>query len=173
MNLPLLDLYETDFYAWTQKQIDLLRKNQLGCLDIENLIEELEFLGGQQQQQLITRLGILLGHLLKWQYQTNKRSGSWVKTIKEQRRAIKKLIKKNPSLKSFLHEAIEEAYEEGLDLAVDETKLNIKTFPSVNPYSWEEINNPEFYPGEITIEGNELLERYGILSISDTQMSES
>ncbi|MFB2837532.1 DUF29 domain-containing protein [Floridanema evergladense] len=50
MNLPLVDLYETDFYAWTQKQVQLLRQRDLNNLDIENLIEEIESLGKQEKR---------------------------------------------------------------------------------------------------------------------------
>jgi hypothetical protein len=58
-------LYNQDFYAWTQQQVELLRAGNLQALDIENLIEEMESLGKQQRQELRDRLGILLGHLLK------------------------------------------------------------------------------------------------------------
>jgi NAD dependent epimerase/dehydratase family enzyme len=157
MNLPLIDLYETDFYAWTQEQVELLRQNQLDHLDIKNLIEEIESLGKQQQQELVNRLGILLGHLLKWEYQDSKRSKSWIKTIREQRRKIKKLIQKNPSLKSFLDEAIEEAYVDGVELAVDETDIEIQNFPSQVPYTWEQIENQDFLPGFLTDSDKDLL----------------
>jgi len=121
MNLPLIDLYETDFYAWTQKQVELLRQRDLNNLDIDNLIEEIESLGKQEKRELVNRLGVLIGHLLKWEYQPNKRSKNWVRTIREQRRKITDLLQENPSLKSYLDEAIKKAYLDGVDLAVDET----------------------------------------------------
>jgi ribosomal protein L29 len=61
-------LYDQDFYAWTQQQVDLLKAGQWKQVDIENLIEEIESLGKQQRQELENRLGVLLGHLLKWRY---------------------------------------------------------------------------------------------------------
>jgi hypothetical protein len=157
MNLPLINLYETDFYAWTQKQVELLRQSQLDCLDIENLIEEIDSLGKQQQQELVNRLGILLGHLLKWEYQPTKRSRSWVATIREQRRKIAKLLQKNPSLKPYLNEAIPEAYLDGVDLAVRETLMEYKTFPSEVPYTWQQIENPDFLPGFFSDSDEDLL----------------
>lgn len=147
MSLPLTDLYETDFYAWTQKQVELLRQHQLDSLDINNLIEEIDSLGKQQQQELVNRLGVLLGHLLKWEYQPSKRSRSWVATIREQRRKIAKLLYKNPTLKPYLNEAISEAYLDGVDLAVRETLMEYKTFPSEVSYTWQQIENPNFLPG--------------------------
>jgi hypothetical protein len=82
--------YEQDFYAWTQEQSELLRLAQWQGLDIENLVEEILSLGRQQKQQLRNRLGILIGHLLKWDYQPQLRSKSWRATIREQR-AVKNL----------------------------------------------------------------------------------
>jgi len=157
MNLPIFNLYETDFYAWTQRQVELLRQHQLDCLDIENLIEEIDSLGKQQQQELVNRLGVLFGHLLKWEYQLTKRSRSWVATIREQRRKINKLLQKNPSLKSYLDEAIQEAYLDGIDLAVRETLMEYRTFPSAVPYTWQQIESPNFLPGFLSNSDEDLL----------------
>ena len=75
------DLYELDFYGWTQQQAKFLQEGKWDCLDIPNLIEEIESLGKQQRQELRSRLGILLGHLLKWEFQPHHRSRSWFATI--------------------------------------------------------------------------------------------
>lgn len=47
------------------------------------LVEEIESLGKQQKQELRNRLGILIGYLLKWDYQPELRSKSWKATIWE------------------------------------------------------------------------------------------
>ena len=141
-------LYETDFYAWTQEQAKLLRKCQWSQLDLPNLIEEIESLGKQERQELRNRLSILLGHLLKWQYQPQQRSRSWLSTIRVQRRDTQRLIQDNPSLKPYLPEAFQEAYQNGRDLAVGETDLPLKTFPQNCLYSLDEILGSRFYPGE-------------------------
>ncbi|MEG3906783.1 DUF29 domain-containing protein [Microcoleus sp. w2-18bC1] len=140
-------LYETDFYAWTQEQAKLLRKCQWSQLDLPNLIEEIESLGKQERQELRNRLSILLGHLLKWQYHPQQRSRSWQSTIRVQRRDTQRLIHDNPSLKPYLQEAFQEAYQNGRDLAVGETDLPLKTFPQNCLYSLEEILDFHFYPG--------------------------
>jgi hypothetical protein len=132
-------LYEQDFYAWTQQQTDLLRSGQLEKLDIENLIEEIESLGKQQRQELRNRLGVLLGHLLKWHYQPDARSKSWVGTIREQRQQIQHHLKENPSLKPYLNEAIELGYQSGLNLIDIETPLDSRHLPQSCPFSTEDI----------------------------------
>ncbi|HBL12141.1 MAG TPA: DUF29 domain-containing protein [Cyanobacteria bacterium UBA11162] len=142
------NLYESDFYAWTQEQALLLRKNQWSQLDLLNLIEEIESLGKQQRQELRNRLSVLIGRLLKWDYQPQSGSRSWLATIRVQRRDTLRLLKDNPSLKSYLEEALAEAYENGRDLAMGETDLPEQTFPVECPYSLTEILDHSFYPGE-------------------------
>lgn len=138
-------LYEQDFYAWTQAQVSLLKAQQWEQLDTVNLIEEIEALGRKEQQELRNRLGVLLGHLLKWQFQPEKRSNSWY-TIREQRIQIKLLLQDSPSLKPYLGEIFLTAYELGLALAIKETQLGEQLFPEVCPYIPEQTMNPEFLP---------------------------
>ncbi|MEB3147502.1 MAG: DUF29 domain-containing protein, partial [Sphaerospermopsis sp.] len=76
------NLYQTDFYAWSQEQANLLRHQQWHELDWSNLIEEIESLGRKERQELRNRLSILIAHLLKWEYQPTKRSRSWLATIR-------------------------------------------------------------------------------------------
>ncbi|WP_416672302.1 DUF29 domain-containing protein [Egbenema bharatensis] len=128
-------LYDQDFYAWTQHQVELLRTGRFRELDIENLVEEIESLGRQERRELCHRLGVLLGHLLKWHYQPEARSKSWAATIQEQRRKIQRHLKENPSFKPYLHEAIDIGYEDGLDLVNRETPLDPKQLPSSCPFS--------------------------------------
>ncbi|MGB3769124.1 MAG: DUF29 domain-containing protein [Phormidesmis sp.] len=141
-------LYEVDFYAWTQRQSLLLRNRQWQQIDLDNVIEEIESLGRQQRQALRNRLAILISHLLKWEYQAEKRSRSWFATINVQRLEISELILDNPSLKPYLAEALDAAYKKGVMLAVKESELPSKTFPSASAYSLEVILSEEFYPGE-------------------------
>lgn len=44
------NLYEADFYSWTQEQANLLRHHQWNQLDLPNLIEEIESLLSQNSQ---------------------------------------------------------------------------------------------------------------------------
>ncbi len=139
-------LYETDFYVWTQEQVSLLKTQQWNQLDTVNLIEEIETLGRRERQELRNRLGILLGHLLKWQFQPEKRSNSWLGTIREQRVQIKLLLQDSPSLKPYLDEVFLTVYELGLALAIRETELGEQVFPEICPYTLGETLNSEFLP---------------------------
>ncbi|QJB43616.1 DUF29 domain-containing protein [Dolichospermum flos-aquae] len=139
-------LYTSDFHAWTQEQVNLLKTQQWDTLDTVNLIEELETLGRKERQEFRNRLAVLLGHLLKWQFQAQKRSSSWLSTIREQRIQIKLLLQDSPSLKLYLEEVFLTAYELGLALAMRETQLGQQVFPEICPYTCEQTLNSEFLP---------------------------
>lgn len=142
------NLYEADFHAWTQEQVMLLHNKQWNQIDLPNIIEEIASLGKQQRQELRNRLSVLIGHLLKWKYQPQNRSRSWLSTLRIQRLDINDLLEENPSLKSYIEEALHKAYLRGIELAVRETDLPNSTFPIDCPYSLEEILSDRFYPGE-------------------------
>ncbi len=139
-------LYNSDFYAWTQEQARLLKETKWDLVDVVNLIEEIETLGRQERRELRNRLGVLLGHLLKWQYQSENRSNSWLATIREQRRQIEMLLQESPSLQPYLEEALQTGYEDGIDLAVRETNLPYKTFPETCPYALRQVMDAQFLP---------------------------
>lgn len=132
-------LYESDFYGWTELQAKALATRQVEALDWQNLREEIISLGKQEYRELVSRLTVLVGHLLKWEYQPDKRSRSWFLTIREQRRAIRRHLQGNPSLKSRIPTALSDAFEAGVDLALRDTDLPIRTFPSHCLFTFEDI----------------------------------
>ncbi len=134
-----LHLYHSDFYAWTATQAKLLTSGQLDQLDIPNLVEEIECLGKQQEQELENRLGVLLGHLLKWHYQPERRCKSWRATVRVQRSEIQRHLRKNPSLKPYLKEAIAVGYQKGLGIIDQETPLDPDQLPQICPFSDTQI----------------------------------
>jgi hypothetical protein len=138
--------YETDFYAWTQEQGELLRQGQIKGLDLENLAEEIESLGRSERRSFRSALLLLTEHLLKWQYQPEKRSPSWQITIRTQRGQIAMLLEDNPSFKPWIPEALFKGYEDGRDAAADETGLPLVTFPEECPYTWEQLTDKHWLP---------------------------
>jgi len=136
--------HETDFYAWTNEQVQLLKTGQLNQIDWQNIAEEIEDMGRSEKRQLESRLEVLIMHLLKWQFQPNLRSRSWQLTIKEQRLRLEKILQKNPSLQPNLTEAIEDVYPLATLSAERETGLSL--FPETCPYKLTEILSPEFLP---------------------------
>ena len=140
-------LHETDFYAWTQAQAAALQQANFDQLDIANLIEEIEDMGKSQQRQLESRLIVLLVHLLKWQFQPNKRSPSWEATIHIQRLELVDLLADNPSLRPRLPHFLERAWPKARLGARGETSIDLKIFPLNCHYTLAQIFDDAFFPG--------------------------
>ena len=139
-------LYETDFVQWVQTTVDQLRAQNYECVDWANLIEEIEEMSRRERRSLKSNLVVILLHLLKWQYQTDCRSGSWRGSIREHRRRINDDLKESPSLVAYLHEVLSDCYANARAQAADETALPLENFPTDCPYTSEQILNPEFLP---------------------------
>ena len=138
--------YDADFYAWTQQQAVLLREGKLNELDVDHLAEEIESMGIRDRRELISRLAMLLAHLLKWQYQSELRSASWHRTIDEQRRQIELLLEDSPSLRANFDEFIQRAYRNAVKAALRDTGFLKSPFPESCPFSIEEVLNDGFWP---------------------------
>jgi len=140
------NLYEEDFYGWTQHQANILRSRDIKDLDFDNLIEEIESMGKSEQRELESRLEVLLAHLLKWRFQPEKRSIRWELTIEEQRSRIVDHLRKNPSLKSRVQETQAIAYRYTVFSAIKETKMHRSVFPTQCPWTFEQVMDKNFRP---------------------------
>lgn len=138
--------YEQDFYTWTQQQANLLRSHQFNELDIDNLIEEIESMGRSEKRAVTSRLTVLLKHLLKWRFQSDRRSTSWRLTIQHQRTKYHKIIRENPGLKSQLDSIYLDAYQDSIFEAAQETGLPVELFPVESPWLLSEVITDNFYP---------------------------
>ncbi len=138
--------YDEDFYLWTQEMAVALRQGDFSALDRENLAEEIENLGKSDRRALKSRLEILLMHLLKWQFQPNRRSGSWQGTIIEQRLRIQDILTDSPSLKNYLISILPGATHNAILLAAAETTLPLDLFPKDCPYSIKQILDIDYLP---------------------------
>lgn len=141
-----MSLYEKDFYAWANQQAALLRAGKLDAADIANIAEEIESMGRTEKRELVSRLKVLMLHLLKWQFQPALRSRSWTLTVEEQRQQLLDHMADNPSLRSRLLEAIEQAYRLALVAVERETGLPRATFPDTCPFTYDQMADDGFWP---------------------------
>lgn len=144
-------LYQTDFYAWTRHQAQLLRNEELEKLDLANLAEEIEDMGKSEQRELENRLVVLLRHLLKLAALPNSLPArGWRLTIKEQRQQLRRLLKQNPSLRALLPDSIAELYSDARELAVDDLLIDNlaldRALPQHCPFTLEQILDAAFFP---------------------------
>ena len=126
--------YKQDFYGRVNEQAQLIKNGALAQLDVNNLPE--------------TQLELLVMHSLKWRFQADRQSRSWLLTIKEQRLRVGRIIKRSPSIK---HPMSQEGFLDGVwryavVQAVKETGLDESMFPSTPIRPLVEIVDLDFLP---------------------------
>lgn len=140
--------YESDVVAWAKEQAALLRAGRFSEIDIANIAEEIEDVGKSEQRELASRMAVLLAHLLKWRYQSERQSKSWKLTISGQRNLIARRLEKTPSLKATLKDPIwqSDVWFDGRTIASKETGISLDVFPEECIWTMEEVLSPDFYP---------------------------
>ena len=139
-------LYESDFYAWANEQAALLRAGKLSDADIANIAEEIESMGRSEKRELVSRLTVLMLHLLKWQYQPSRRGTLWEASIANARDDLIDHLADSPSLKGRLPESVEASYRRARREAAAETGLSAATFPATCPWPFEQLMDEAFWP---------------------------
>lgn len=139
-------LYEADYMQWILTTAEKLRHQEYAHVDWANLIEEIEDMGKRERRGLESNLTVLILHLLKWQHQPNRRTGSWAGSIVEHRRRILKALKDSPSLEPYLVSVFAEAYQEAVEQAAAETMLSTETFPNVCEFELGQVMDKDFLP---------------------------
>jgi hypothetical protein len=126
--------YEADEHAWIERQIAALRDGDLDRLDRANLIAYLTDMAARDRRELGSRLIVLYAHILKSRIQPEKATESWRLTIREQQRAIRRLLKSLPSLGHRADEILREVYPDAVEMTFDE----MGRMTGSDPASWTE-----------------------------------
>lgn len=145
---PERDLYETDFYRWTREQARLLQERRFHELDLTNLIDEVLSVGASDKREIRSRLSVILTHLLKWKFQPGARSGSWRKTLNEQRERLGDVLDDSPSLKRYPIEIFQRCYPSARLKASEETGMDFTLFPESSPFTVEQALDLAYLPKE-------------------------
>ena len=137
------DLYEEDFYVWTEAQAALLRERRFEALDLANLIEEVEGLGDAKKSAVLNNASVIIEHLLKLQHSPaqDPRRG-WSESIIEHRGRLE--IELTPRLRQILENELPRVYD--LTRRTTERKLRLygedaaaDALPANCPYTVEQI----------------------------------
>ena len=88
----LSDLYLVDETAWLEQMARLSANGVPSEMDLDHLSEYLTDMAKRDKREVVSRLVVLLVHLLKWEHQQDKRSRGWELTIKEQREELTDLV---------------------------------------------------------------------------------
>ncbi len=138
----LNDLYETDETAWLDGMAELIVEGRLNDLDFTHLAEYLADMAIRDRREVRSRLAVLMAHLLKWQHQSENRTGSWRSTITVQRQDLESLTESG-TLRNHAEAILAKAYADGVEQAADETGLPAETFPAECPWTLEQLLSAE------------------------------
>jgi Domain of unknown function DUF29 len=136
--------YENDLYQWTKTQSDALRRRAVNEVDWDNVAEELESLGRSERREIVSRLEVLLLHLLKWRFQPDQRSQSWWASIRDARNELERVLEDNPSLRALPAERLPKAYANARVRTLEETGLY--HLPEACEWTADQILSPKFLP---------------------------
>ncbi len=142
----LKQLYETDDYLWLLKTIDLLKQKQLNELDLENLIEELEYMGSEKRNAVKSLLEQIIIHLLLLQFWTeefDRNSYHWQGEILSFRTQLQDRLTTN--FKNYLGEEVNSLYQRALKKVKLKTKFQVD-FPVECPYTLEQLLDEDYLP---------------------------
>ncbi|MFM6059958.1 MAG: DUF29 domain-containing protein, partial [Microcystis aeruginosa] len=130
--------YDCDLILWARDTAQLLREQRWDAIDWEHLIEEIEDLGKSERSAIGSQMERILLHLLKWQYQPQRHSDSWLDSINDGRSQIRRKLEDSPSLRSYPLEILEKEYTRARREAARQTHLEIDLFPKLCPYLIEQ-----------------------------------
>lgn len=121
--------YDNDLALWVEAQTAALRAGRWADVDVANVTAELEDLVSSNRREILRRLTLVAMHLLKLDCQREKKTRSWISTIRVQSREVEEILVDSPSLRRELPGLIAKAYANARKDASDEAGLPIGTFP--------------------------------------------
>ena len=142
--------YETDYTAWAESTVALLRQRRFEEIDLEALIEEVDGLAKSDPKAIRSQLRRLLLHLLKWKYSSTldrERAGrGWSESIVNARNEIDDIIGYSPSLRTYPSEVLDAAYQKARKQAAVALAIELGNLPEACPWSIEKIFEEGWLP---------------------------
>jgi hypothetical protein len=146
---PVNDLYETDFYAWTQEQARAVEEGRWSDVDSANVADEIQTLGRELEREIGARTEILLSYLLKWRQLAEYRGFAWKENIDRQRQEVAGLFAESPSLREARARFVARAYESARRRLKYETSFEHTDFPASCPFTIEQVFDAGYFPEEL------------------------
>lgn len=128
-------LYETDFSAWLDEQIQALKKKDFSHLDVTHLLEEIEDLGNSERKAVQSHLINLMVHLIKQNIQSNISGKSWDDSIAAARAQLKLYTEDSKILKKHMNDVFADSYKRARNAAAKEMKMESGDIPMQCPWS--------------------------------------
>jgi hypothetical protein len=142
----LKKLYEIDDVQWLEETVKLLKDCQFEDLDLENLIEELEDLGSEKKNAVVSLLDQIIRHLLLLEYWPEERkynANHWKGEIYNFRLQLQR--RRTKTLYNHLTLKLDSIYSDSLGFVKIKTDKKIN-FPSECPYKLEQLLDINWLP---------------------------
>jgi hypothetical protein len=144
------ELYEKDFYTWTQETAALIAAGTWHEIDQALLVDEVAGLGRDDQREIARRVQRLLKELLLWWALPGERKGNWASAIIEERARLEDIVRDSPSLHAQLGVVMAAEYRWARSKAQDQTPGYI--FPEACPFTVAQVLDLDFFPEGMTLE---------------------
>lgn len=147
--IDLKTLYETDDLEWLESTIKLLKNRQFNALDLDNLIEELEDLGGEKRNTVVSLLNQIIRHLLLleyWKNEAERNTNHWRSEIYSFRDQLDQRLTTN--LRKYLQEHLHFIYKRALGFVKEKTG-NSANFPTECPYTLDQLLDLNWFPEQL------------------------
>ena len=138
------DLYDEDFYAWTQQQAEALRTHFQGDnrLDVEHLAEEVEDLGKSDLHAVESFVENVIEHLLKLDYSGwVEGRNHWRAEVDAFRGSIERKI--TPRIRQQVETELDALYQRARRAAARSLHQRepdfVRRLPKLCPYDWGTI----------------------------------
>ncbi len=128
------DLYDRDFFAWTQSQAEALRARGAGAnaLDYERLAEEVEDMGKRDLRECVSGVLVILEHLWKLDASVQERpKAGWRRTVAVQRAALSDVL--TASLRQQLEQRLDAMHEDAFGIATAAMEAEEPGAPPLDP----------------------------------------
>jgi Domain of unknown function DUF29 len=138
------ELYDEDFYAWTQQQAQALRTHFKGDnrLDVEHLAEEVEDLGRSELHAVESFVENVIEHFLKLDYSGwAEARNHWRAEVDAFRASIERKI--TPRIRQQVETELETLYDRarrGAARSLHQREPDfVRRLPKTCPYDWDAI----------------------------------
>ncbi|MBE9004002.1 DUF29 domain-containing protein [Fortiea sp. LEGE XX443] len=122
-------------YLAVVKARQLLQEGKM--TEVDHILESLaESMGRSEKRAVISQLTRLMLHIIKWKCQPEKRSASWVISIRSARREIADSQEEMPSLN---REFLESIWDKCFEAAKQDARDEMGKKPEVIALSWHEV----------------------------------
>ena len=144
------ELYDQDFYAWTQETATLIAAGKWHAIDQALLADEVAGLGRDDKREIARRVQRILKELLVWWALPGERKGNWASAIIEERARLETIVEDSPSLQAQLEEVVAKEYRWARSKAQDQTTGYV--FPEACPFTAAQVLDLDFFPEGATLE---------------------